>query len=139
MKIFLDANILVSVVKQEYPLFTFSSRILSLQDKFPFTLYTSPLTLALVYYFAQKKRSSISAKEKIKLLSSRISITSIDSSTVLRALKNKRISDLEDGMQYYSAINAGCTCIITEDADDYFFSDIEVLNAHAFLKKYVLG
>jgi len=30
MKVFVDANILVSVLNKEYPLFTYSARILSL-------------------------------------------------------------------------------------------------------------
>ena len=33
MKIFLDANDLESVLNKEYPLFTYSSRVLGLTDK----------------------------------------------------------------------------------------------------------
>ena len=33
MKVFVDANILVSVVNKEYPLFPYTSRILSLAGK----------------------------------------------------------------------------------------------------------
>ena len=55
MKVFLDANILVSVINKEYPLFPFTSRILSLNQNFRFSLYTSPLCLAIAFYFAEKK------------------------------------------------------------------------------------
>ena len=55
MKIFLDANILVSVLNKEYPLFTYSARVLSLMDHPKFEVYTSPICLAIAFYFAEKK------------------------------------------------------------------------------------
>ena len=54
MKVFLDANILISVLNKEYPVFTFSSRVLSLADNSKYKFYTSPLCLAIAYYFAEK-------------------------------------------------------------------------------------
>ncbi len=56
MRVFLDANVLVSVLNKEYPLFPNSSRILSLADKPGFELYTSPICLAIVFYFSEKKK-----------------------------------------------------------------------------------
>ncbi|HPM30759.1 MAG TPA: hypothetical protein PLJ60_10545 [Chryseolinea sp.] len=55
MNIFLDANILVSVLNKEYPLFTYSARILTLADNKKFTVFTSPICLAIAYYFAEKR------------------------------------------------------------------------------------
>jgi predicted nucleic acid-binding protein len=54
MRIFLDANILVSVLNKEYPLFSYSARIISLADNKKFTVYTSPICLAIAFYFAKK-------------------------------------------------------------------------------------
>jgi len=58
MKIFLDANILVSVLNKEYPVFSYSSRVLSLADNTKFKVYTSPLCLAIAFYFAEKKTNN---------------------------------------------------------------------------------
>ncbi|MEI9958643.1 MAG: PIN domain-containing protein [Ferruginibacter sp.] len=69
MRIFLDANILVSVLNKEYPLFTYAARIVSLADNKKFTVYTSPVCLAIAFYFAEKKCGTQLAKQKIKLLS----------------------------------------------------------------------
>lgn len=49
MKIFLDANVLTSVLNKEYPLFTYSSRILSLASHPKFEVYTSPLFWQLLF------------------------------------------------------------------------------------------
>ncbi len=45
-------------------------------------------------------------------------------STVKKALENPAIKDFEDGMEYYSAEESNCDCIVTEDVHDfYFFED----------------
>ncbi len=137
MKIFLDANVLVSVLNKEYPLFTYSSRILSLVDKSKFKVYTSPLCLAIAFYFAEKKNGNAMARKKITLLTEKLLFTSIDEKTVFEVEKNKKIHDFEDGLQYYSALEKDCKYIITEDLEDFYFSEIEVVNSRAFLEQHV--
>lgn len=137
MRIFLDANVIVSVLNKEYPIFTYSSRVLSLADDARFKVYTSPLCLAIAFYFAQKKHGTIHARHKINLLIEKVRFTDITEKTVIETGKNKKIHDFEDGLQYYSAIGSNCKFIITEDVKDFYFSEIEVLNARQFLEKYV--
>lgn len=133
MRIFLDANILISVLNKEYPVYTFSARLLSLVDNKKYQLYTSPLCLAIAFYFAEKKSGSKEAKRKIDLLASKLLITALDKNTVEQALENKRVTDFEDGLQYYSAIASKCQYIVTEDKSDFHFSEIPVLNSEAFI------
>ena len=40
--------------------------------------------------------------------------------------------------EHFSALKAGCKCIITEDTDDFYFSTIEVSNSRNFVEKYLL-
>ena len=54
MRVFVDANILVATLNREYPLFNWSARILSLNNKHNIQLFTSPLCLAIAFYFATK-------------------------------------------------------------------------------------
>ena len=136
MKIFLDANILVSVLNKEYPTFTYSSRILSLSTNTKFEIYTSPICLAIAFYFAEKKSGTSLAKNKMTLLNSNLKVSLVGQEAVTKCLQNKKINDFEDGLEYYSAIEAGCVCIITEDTKDFYFSEVEVLKAEEFIKKY---
>ncbi len=137
MKLFLDANILVSVLNKEYPLFTYSARILSLTDNRKYTVYTSPICLAIAFYFAEKKSGSQQAKSKIELLVNKLSITEVGKNEVLAALKNKKVNDFEDGLEFYAAIDSKCDAIITEDISDYYFSTIPIYDSRAFLEKIV--
>lgn len=137
MRLFLDANVLVSVLNKEYPLFPFTSRILSLKNK-PYQLYTSPVCLAIAFYFAEKKHRTTKAREKIELLCSHLNISGNSADGVVNTLKNKAIHDFEDGLEYYAAIESRCNCIITEDKEDFYFSDIEILTSSEFCKKYLI-
>ena len=107
MNVFLDANILVSVLNKEFPLFSYTSRILSLNPK-KFKLFTSPICLAIAFYFAEKKSGTKDAKSKIQLLVQHIEIADANKDGVLLAAKNKSISDFEVGLEYYAALHAGC-------------------------------
>lgn len=137
MKVFLDANILVSVLNKEYPVFMYSSRILSLADISKYKFYTSPICLAIAYYFAEKKSGNVQARHKIDLLISKLHITIVSDKTVRDTIKNRKVHDFEDGLQYYSALQSGCKCIITENVKDFYFSEIEVLTSEQFLENYV--
>ena len=138
MKIFVDANILVSVINREYPLFNYTARILSLANKPPYSIFTSPLNLAIAFYFAEKRCSTKQAKIKIRIIQEYLNITEMNGSMVKLALENKLVEDFEDGMQYYSALHSKCECIITEDLNDFYFSEIEVINSKDFMMKYLL-
>lgn len=137
MKIFLDANILVAVLNKEYPLFTNAARILSLTENSKFKVYTSPLCLAIAFYFSGKKSGDEIARQKIVLMSRRLHICDTNALAVSNTVKNKRILDFEDGLQYYSAVDAGCKIIVTENVEDFYFADIAVHDSENFLREYV--
>lgn len=133
MKLFLDANILVAVLNKEYPLFDTAARVLSLSSSKNISLCTSPICLAIAFYFAEKKSGAEKAKGKIRLLTEHIKIAESTSKTVQQALENPKVLDLEDGLEYYAAIRAKCTHIISEDVGDFHFSEIPVVSAREFL------
>ncbi|MFT4154239.1 PIN domain-containing protein [Parafilimonas sp.] len=137
MKVFVDANILVSVLNKEYPLFTHGARILSLSGNNNFHIYTSPICLAIAFYFAEKKHKTKLAKEKMALLCKHIFIAPATENAVEKTISNKRINDFEDGLEYYSAVESNCSYIVTEDKDDFYFSEITVMNARTFFEKVV--
>lgn len=135
MRLFLDANILVSVLNREYPLFPFTARILSLADTPPYKLYTSPVCLAIAFYFAEKKCGATMAKRKTTLLCEHLIIAECSAAGVKKALQNPSIQDLEDGLEYYAALENKCRYIITENREDFYFSEIEVLGSRDFCSR----
>jgi predicted nucleic acid-binding protein len=138
MKVFLDANILVAVLNKEYPVFTNAARLLSLSANKQFTLYTSPVCLAIAFYFAEKKHGSKLAKSKVTLLTQHMEITVCGKKEAQLAAADPRILDFEDGLEYYAALHSGCACIVSEDRDDFYFSELEVLSAESFLRQHAV-
>ena len=63
----------------------------------------------------------------------------IGQEVVNRTLENKSIEDFEDGLEYYSARNAGCEYIITENPRDFYFSTIPVLRSQDFIIHHAQG
>ncbi|MBW6537606.1 MAG: PIN domain-containing protein [Mariniphaga sp.] len=135
MKVFIDANVIIAVLNKEYPLFTWASRVLSLPGKNNITLFTSPLCLAIAFYFSGKKSGEKLAKKKIEQLCRNIQITTIDEKITTQAISNPQVHDFEDGLEYYSALYQKCNIIITENIEDFYFSEIEVLSCEEFLKR----
>lgn len=133
MRVFVDANVIVSVLNKEYPLFSYSARVLSLTENSRIKLYTSPICLAIAFYFSEKKSGTQMAKKKITLLSQKLSISTTDSKTVQLTTENKKVNDFEDSLEYYSAIQSGCEVIVTEDKSDFYFSEIPVYNCEEFI------
>lgn len=72
----------------------------------------------------------------MQILCNYIDIAEADKQAVQNALADKRISDFEDGLEYYAALNSKCKIIITEDKNDFSFSDIEVHDSKQFLEQY---
>ena len=137
-KIFLDANVLVTVLCNEYPRFSACVRVLSLADDNRFEVYTSPLCLAIGAYFAEKKSGKKLARKKIALLAEKLEITTMGAKAVERTMSDPRITDIEDGFQYHSALEAGCTYIITYDKRDWKFAAVQVMAPEDFLLKVVV-
>jgi len=136
MKVFLDANVLVSVLNKEYPVFTNSSRILSLASSKRYQMHTSALAMAIAFFYSSKKSGQRVAKKKISILLDNIRSTVMNEAIAKQAIRDKRVHDFEDGLQYYSAMHSKCEVIVTEDASDFYFSDIPVVGCEAFMMNY---
>lgn len=136
MKLFIDANILVSVLLKEHGYFIPCAKVLSLTDNPKHQLFTTSICIAVAFYFAEKNLGRKEAKRRVKVLSEKLIIANCNEKEVVQALSNNKVLDVEDVMEYYAALHAGCNCIVTYDVDDFYFSTIEVMKPESFLKKH---
>lgn len=135
MRVFVDANIIVAVLNKELPLFDTAARVLSLSSKKTFTIFTSPICLAIAFYFSEKKSGAEKATEKIGILCDHIRIAPSSKTSVKKAIQNPKVLDLEDGFEYFAAIEARCDTIVTENQEDFHFAEIPVVNSKDFLRQ----
>jgi len=90
VKIFIDVNILVAELNKEYPLFIYASIVLSWIASNKHQMVTAAVSLAITYYFAEKKHGTISAKERIIILAEKILISDCGNKEVLLSGNNKK-------------------------------------------------
>ena len=55
---------------------------------------------------------------------------------MIAAIESKKINDFEDGLEYYAAKNNNCQVIVTENKNDFYSYEMEVLGCKDFLEKY---
>lgn len=136
-RLFLDANVLVSVLLKEYPSYTWSARLLSMAERPSIELVTSPVVIAIAYYFSEKKHGTAQALQRIARLTEHLSICPVNEYHVNAALVHSKPVDLEDAIQYYAAIDYGCTLLVTENKADFWYSEIPVMTAQEALSHLI--
>ena len=133
MNVFPDANILVAVVKREAKRAEASARVLSLDDHPRFKVYTTDISIAASFCFAGKRHGDEWAKRQLGILCDKLFIAPCDEAEIRLTLKAQAVHDLEDGLQYFAALHAGCNALITYNADDFYFSKIPIFEPGDFL------
>lgn len=132
-RVFLDTNIIIEWLNSdaaENGICTSCIEQMMLTDG---TLLISPTTLAIVFYFVSKKIKN--KKLVIKKLKERMQFfefTSEDAEIVEQSF-NSEFTDLEDAIQYFSAVKSRSDAIISFNAHDFASSKIPVYHPLHFL------
>ena len=113
VKIFLDANVLVDyALRREH--FDDAKAIINLVINQGFRAYISSSVLHITGYWLSKDMGSEKAKEFLLLLLDDIEVIDIPHEIAVIALSSK-FTDIEDSLQYYSAIHHKIDYFISRD------------------------
>ncbi len=136
-KLFLDADVILDVVLNREEFYDNSFSLFKLLDDDVLLLYTSTSVIMNVQYLSSRFIGKNKAIEGIRFLLGFLEIIDCDKKILLRAY-NTKCRDIEDTVQYFTAINADrLSHFITRNIIDY--RDIEenylpVLTPLQFLK-----
>lgn len=132
MKIFVDTNIFLDLIfKRES--FHDALLVFNAVEKKLFSAVILDIIVLNIDYVAKKQVKDI--KEFIRLLNSNFSVVGVSNEIIAKALEIEN-SDFEDTLQYLSAKNFDCECIITNDKS-FYKADIETLSSKEFIKRYL--
>ncbi len=129
MRVFIDSDILLDAVLLRNPHYSFALRLLSLNKE----LCTSAECLLNAYYHTCKYIGKDAAKNSVSLLEDNLRILVTDQNMFKKAFQSD-FADLEDAVQYLTAIEHNCKIIITRNLKDYKKSLIPVMTAEQYLK-----
>lgn len=124
-KYFVDTDIIIDLLSKRLPHFHFAAVLFTLAEMGNFELYTTPTVMVNTFYLLRKQLGNDGAKTALRKL--RMIIRVIDSSEkVMDQALNSSFNDFEDAVQYYTALNAGISVILTRNLKDYKSADLLV-------------
>lgn len=137
-KIFIDSDVLLDILLVREPHFENSVSILELRAEYKVELYTSPSILLNVNYIAQKQHNKERALKGISEILKAVEV--IDTSKeILTDCFNSKYKDVEDAVQYFTALKIGSlNYYITRNIKHFDFKklNLPVLTPSQFLKLF---
>lgn len=130
-KVFLDTNIILDFLGEREGFYEAAAKVLTLADQKKIQLFTSAVSITNAYYILAKYQPQ-SALEKIRKFKILCVASLMNDEVVEKALASD-FKDIEDAMQYFSAIASNCDVIITRNEKDFKSALIPVMNAESFL------
>ena len=116
--LFVDSDVILDVLEKRERFYEYSAQILSLGDEKKAKLVTTSLAFANIYYVLRKHLGIEKAKESLRKLRIIVDVISVNAKEVDLAL-NSELSDFEDALQYFTALDGKIEFIITRNVRDY--------------------
>ena len=137
MKVLLDINIILDICLKREKHFNHSFSIFQLINNWNINWYLSWISIDTISYILKKNWIKFSEiKNILKKLLSILNIATIDKTIVINAI-NSNFNDIEDALQYFSALNSWCNTIITRNKKDFkTWWNIQVLTPQEYIFKH---
>lgn len=114
-RVFLDANVLLDfTLKREA--YTVAREIMNMIVNGQVQAYVTPSIIHILGYWLTKEYGNAKAKELLLTMLSDITVIDINHDITVSALHSK-IKDIEDALQYYSAIHHKMDIFISRDKE----------------------
>ena len=131
--LYLDTNIVLDLLAERMPFYTESAKLFSLADKKKLKLSISSLCLADAHYILSRQNPEIEVRKVLRRFKVLANVLLLDDKITDLAL-NSDFKDLEDAIQYFTAIEYDQDLIITRNQHDFKESKIPVMTAGEFIK-----
>lgn len=134
-RILIDTNIVLDLLAKRNGHYLNSKKLFALADTHHITLYISTLSIANAHYILHDMLKIKKAKEILGKFKVLVTSISLSDKIIELALNDSSFKDFEDGIQYYSALEAKCEVIITRNIKDFKNALLPVMQPNEFLAK----
>jgi predicted nucleic acid-binding protein len=135
-RIFLDTNVILDLLAQRAPFYDAIAKLATLADQKKLILVASPLSFTTIDFVLNKFESSDSVLNKLRRFKIICEVCPVNEEIVEKGL-NSNFKDFEDAIQYYSALHANCSTIVTRNGKDFKNSSIPIMTAEEFLSSRI--
>ena len=129
--VFVDTDIVLDLLARREPFYDAAAQLFSHAESGTISLSVSSLTFANLFYILRKHVSAKHAQEVLRNFKQLVTVLPVDDTVIEQALK-AGFTDFEDAIQYYSALNAGCSALLTRNGRHYRKSTISIFTAEAY-------
>ncbi len=133
--IFIDTNIIIDVYTEREGFYISSAKVLSLINNGKFKGFVSALTYPNIFYILKKILGNEKAIEILEKTKNICDTVPLDIKCIELAMVSD-FTDLEDAIQYYSAVTSSCSCIITRNPKHFKTGIIPTFTPDEFFSSY---
>jgi len=126
--LFVDTDVVLDLLAQREPFYPAAAQLFSQAESDKITLCVSSLTFSNLFYILRKQLSASRTLEVLRTFKQLVTVVTVDDATVEQALQAE-FTDFEDALQYFSALSAECTVLITRNVRHYRKARIKVVTA----------
>jgi predicted nucleic acid-binding protein len=135
MDVFVDTNVLLDVVGEREPFLENSLKVWTLADKGRIRAFISVISFTNVYYITRRQGDRAKADKAMRLLRASFEPVPLDEQILNQAI-DSGLDDLEDAVQFYSALRCGAACLVTRNSQHFPTRDTPVMSPAEFLAAY---
>lgn len=134
MKLFIDTNVMMDIIAQREPFYQDAVRLFSKVERGEEQAYVASMSYATCAYLLGGYVSKDQIAHSLRKFSLITKIVAVDETAVRKAIaEDSKFTDIEDAMQYHTALQAPCDCIITRNKRDFKNADIPIFTPSEFL------
>ena len=137
-RILLDVNVILDVLEYREEFVHASMEVVERIEEGTHTGLISAMSIDTIAYVLKKRVPPSQIHQLLKQLRLVIGIAPVNEAVIDSALE-LGWDDLEDAMQYTSALNAGCTLLLTRDLKGFRKADqskLRVMSPEEFLRSF---
>ena len=133
--VFVDTNVLLDLLLEREPWARDAALLFSMADRKEVELLCCSLSFSTAVYLMQRfKYTRMEIVKKLTIVKSICTISTVNEAVIDRMLQSD-FADLEDAIQYYSALAFGADIIVTRNTSDFASARIPVLTPHEFINQ----
>jgi len=132
-RVFVDTDVVLDLLTKREPFFQSAILLFNLAEQKEIDAYISPVSISNLYYILRKISGNAAAVSAINTLRLILGIAPMDQRVVDIALASG-FDDIEDALQYYTAVENNMEVVITRNVKDYKKRDIQVMTCDEYLE-----
>lgn len=129
--LFVDTDIVLDLLARREPFYPAAAQLFSQAEVGSVTLCVSSLTFSNLFYILRKQVSGQQAHRILRTFKQLVSVIAVDDAIFEQALQ-AGFTDFEDALQYFAALSAGCTALITRNVRHNRKAAIKIITAEMY-------